>query len=90
MLGIVIRQDSQKMDREDLTNRKEIVVQSKLTKSIELVDHLVLWMAMICMICTSINTNINIKGFSLKRGYEAERHGLAPPSKIDQNIELIN
>ena len=48
----MIRQDSQKMDREDLTNRKEIIVQSKLTKSIELVDHLVLWMA---MICTSIN-----------------------------------
>ena len=22
--------------------------------------------------------------------YEAERHGPAPPSKIDQNIELIN
>ena len=25
-----------------------------------------------------------------KMKYEAERHGPAPPSKIDQNIELIN
>ena len=27
---------------------------------------------------------------TIKGAYEAERHGPAPPSKIDQNIELIN